>query len=133
MINKDRLNTVVFGDSGFWGSHVADAAESSIEILDEKFRNEHVIFTGNHPMKVSELFIIINEILKKDIEFEFITPKSKDPIDHYTITPYTFIPTVGKKYVRYYYTDMGQGLLMCMDKIFNHTHKNKNNDIQLPS
>lgn len=45
--------------------NVLDAAQGSVEILDDKFRNEYVIFTGHHPMRVNELFIMINEILKK--------------------------------------------------------------------
>ena len=45
--------------------NVLDAAQASVEILSEDFVNEHVIFTGHSPMKVSELFMIIREILKK--------------------------------------------------------------------
>jgi len=104
--------------------HVFDAAQASVEILSEDFVNEHVIFTGHSPMKVGELFIMIKEILKKDITIEYVSPKSDDPMDHYTITPYTFIPKIGKKYVKHYYTDLGQGLLLCMQEIYDqmHTH-----------
>ncbi len=101
---------------------VLDAAQASVEILDDDFRNEHVIFTGHYPMKVNELFIMIREILKKDIKIEYIKPESDDPISHYTITPYSFMPKIGKKYVRHYYTDMGQGLLLCMQEIFDKMH-----------
>jgi UDP-glucose 4-epimerase len=66
---------------------------------------------------------MIQEILKKDIEIIF-QPKS---MDHYTITPYTFVPKLGKKYVKHYYVDMGQGLLLCMQEIFDKTHNNKGN------
>ncbi|WP_333655112.1 NAD-dependent epimerase/dehydratase family protein [Dissulfurispira sp.] len=105
--------------------NVRDAAEASVEILDDKFRNEHVIFTGHHPMKVSELFMMIREILKKDISVEYLPPASDDPMVHYTITPYTFIPKIGKKYVKHYYTDMGQGLLLCIQEIFDKIHNRK--------
>ncbi len=101
---------------------VLDAAQASVEILNKDFRNEHVIFTGHYPMKVKELFIMIKEILKKDLTIEYIKPESEDPVSHYTITPYTFIPKVGKKYVKHYYTDMGQGLLLCMQEIFEKIH-----------
>ena len=113
--------------------NVIDAAQSSVEILDNEFKNEHVIFTGHQPMKVKELFTMIKEIMKKDIKIEYVKPKSEDPMDHYTITPYTFIPKVGRKYVKHYYTDLGQGLLLCMQEIFEKinnqksaNHKNKN-------
>lgn len=99
--------------------NVLDAAKASVEILSDEFINECVIFTGHYPMKVSDMLTMITEILKKDVKIEYKPPKSDDPMDHYKITPYTFIPKVGKKYVKHYYTDMGQGLLMCMQEIFN--------------
>ncbi len=106
--------------------HILDAAQNSVEILSETFKNEHITITGHYPMKVKELFIMIKEMLKKDVVIEYIKPKSDDPMDHYSITPYTFIPKVGKKYSKAYYTDMGQGLLMCMQEIFDKViHANK--------
>ena len=101
--------------------NVLDAAQASVEILADEFRNQHVIFTGHHPMKVSELFTMIREILRKDVPVKYVKPLSDEPMDHYTITPYTFIPNIGKKYVKHYYTDMGQGLLLCMQEIFDQT------------
>jgi UDP-glucose 4-epimerase len=100
--------------------NVLDAAQASVEILKEEFSNQQVIFTGHHPMKVSELFTMIQEILKKDIEVIY-QPKS---MDHYTITPYTFVPKLGRKYVKHYYVDMGQGLLLCMQEIFDKIYNN---------
>ena len=109
--------------------NVLDAARASVEILENEFKNEHVIFTGHHPMKVHELFTMIKEILKKDIEISYVKPKSEDPMDHYTITPYTFMPNIGKKYVKHYYTDMGQGLLLCMQEIFDTIHTAKTAEV----
>lgn len=103
--------------------NVFDAARASIEILSDDFRNEHVIFTGHYPMKVGELFTMIKEILKEDIKVEYVEPKYNNSMGHYTITPYTFIPKVGKKYVKHYYTDMGQGLLLCMQEIYDKIHR----------
>jgi UDP-glucose 4-epimerase len=102
--------------------NVVDAAQASVEILDERFINECVIFTGHYPMKINDLFVMIREMLKQDIKIEFIKPRSEDPMDHYSITPYTFIPKVGKKYIKHYYTDMGQGLLLCMQEVFDRLH-----------
>lgn len=103
--------------------NVLDAAQASVEILKEEFCNQQIIFTGHYPMKISDLFTMIQEILKKDIEIIY-QPKS---MDHYTITPYTFVPKLGKKYVKHYYVDMGQGLLLCMQEIFDKTYNNKGN------
>ena len=105
--------------------NVLDAAYASVEIFDDEFKNQQVIFTGHYPMKVSELFMMIKEILKEDININYVAPKSKDPMDHYTITPYTFTPKLGRKYMKHYYVDMGQGLLLCMQEIFDKIHNNK--------
>lgn len=102
--------------------NVIDAARNSIEILSEEFKNQNVIFTGHHPMKVSELFTMIKEILNKDIKVEYKKPESENEAGHYTITPYKFIPRMGKKLVSHYYTDMGQGLLLCMHDIHDQIH-----------
>jgi UDP-glucose 4-epimerase len=98
--------------------NVLDAASASTEILNDEYINQQLLFTGHFPMKVSELFTMIKEILKKDIEIIYNPPKSKDPMEHYTITPYTFVPKLGRKYVKHYYVDLGQGLLLCMQEIF---------------
>ena len=79
--------------------NVVDAAQGSVDILDDDFKNEHIILTGYQPMKIRELFTMIKEILKKDLKTEYSAPKTADPMDHYTITPYTFIPNIGKKYI----------------------------------
>jgi len=99
--------------------NVLDAAHGSVEILDEEFKNEYVTFTGHHQMRVNDLFVMIKEILKKNIEIEYVQPRSDE---HYNITPYTFIPKVGKKYVRHCYTDLGQGILLCMQEIYDQLH-----------
>jgi UDP-glucose 4-epimerase len=98
--------------------NVLDAATASTEILDDEYINQQLIFTGHFPLKVNELFTMIKEILKKDIEIIYNPPQSKDPMEHYTITPYTFMPKIGRKYVKHYYVDLGQGLLLCMQEIF---------------
>ncbi len=104
--------------------NVLDAASASAEILNDEFANQQIIFTGHHPMKISDLFTMIKEILKKDIDITYCMPQSKDPINHYTITPYTFTPKIGRKYVKHYYVDMGQGLLLCMQEIFDKLYNN---------
>jgi UDP-glucose 4-epimerase len=108
--------------------NVIDVAQGSVEILDEEFRNEYITFTGHHPMKVRELFAMIKEILKKEITIEYIQPILDE---HYKITPYTFIPKTGKKYVRQCYTDMGQGMLLCMQEIYDQIHHHNNEQQKL--
>lgn len=98
--------------------NVLDAAKASVEILADEFANEQIILTGHFPMRVDELLTMIREMLKKDVRVDYVAPASEDPMVHYAVTPYTFLPKVGKKYVKHLYTDMGQGLLLCMQEIY---------------
>ena len=88
--------------------HVVDAAKGSVEILDNEFKNQHVIITGNQQMKVKELLLMIREMLDNSIEVEY---KESTATSHYEITPYTFIPKIAKRIVHKTYLDLGQGLL----------------------
>lgn len=98
--------------------NVIDTAQASVEILSDEFRNNYIIFTGHHAMKISELFMMIREMLKKDLKIEYVKPPPNGILGHYTVTPYTFIPKFAKKLVKHYYTDMGQGLLACMQETY---------------
>ncbi|KJU82090.1 nucleoside-diphosphate-sugar epimerase [Candidatus Magnetobacterium bavaricum] len=115
---KNKMQYIGNGEEIREYINVLDAAKASVEILSEEFRNEHIIFTGHYPLKVKDMMGMIKEMLKRDITIELIPPGSDDPMTHYNITPYTFIPKVGKKYIKHYYTDMGQGLLLCMQEVY---------------
>lgn len=91
-----------------------DAARLSVEILNDEYRNKHVIITGHHPMKFKDMLLMIREIIGKDIVIEF---SGEENLDHYNITPYSFSPKIGHKLVSHYYLDMGQGLLECLHEI----------------
>lgn len=94
--------------------NVKDAARLSVDILDEEFKNRHIIITGHYPMRSKEMVFIIKEILGKDIQIRF-TGRSHP--DHYEYTPYSFIPKIGQKLVSNCYLDMGQGLLECLNEL----------------
>jgi UDP-glucose 4-epimerase len=94
--------------------HVSDAARLSVEILKPEFANLPVILTGNHPMRVRDVMGMIREILGGKLRIEF---KDSHVDGHYTITPYAYTPRVGKKLVSTLYTDMGQGLLDCIEEM----------------
>ena len=102
--------------------HVEDAARCSVEILDDNFINQHVILTGHHPIKSRDLMTMINEMFKNQLTVEF---RDEKPDSHYLVTPYSFNPRLGKKYVSHYYIDMGQGLLQCIEELYNELHKEK--------
>lgn len=95
--------------------HVRDAAKLSVEILSEDYRNDHIIITGHHPMKFKDLLEMINEIMNSGITFTQINAENNA---HYSLTPYSFAPKIGRKLTSNCYTDMGQGLLECIDEIY---------------
>lgn len=95
--------------------HVEDAARYSVEILSKEFENQHMIFTGNQPMRRKDLLQMIKEMMDNKIKIEYESDES--PL-HYEITPYVFQPKIAKKYISNYYLDMGQGLLQVIHDIY---------------
>ena len=96
--------------------YIKDAARLTVDILSEDKANQHLIITGHHPMKVSDLLKMINEILDNKVSVEY-APSSGS--DHYDFTPYSFKPQIGSKLVSNLYMDMGQGFLECLHDISN--------------
>lgn len=99
--------------------HVRDAAASSVTILAEAFKNQSVILTGHQPMRFRDLLHMIREIVGSDVVVE-IVPAEADAArstGHYSYTPYTFRPKLGRKLVAASYIDLGQGLVECLDAI----------------
>ena len=77
--------------------HVEDAALSTVEIL----------------------FRMIEEMLGKPIEIKY----QHDPNSgHYQITPYAFMPKVGRKMTPHLSTELGQGVLKVMEEIHQELH-----------
>jgi len=94
--------------------HVEDAARASVAALGEEFRNQHVVLTGQEPMRVVDLLKMLAEILG--------LPQSVDFIDtgqpgHYIRTPYHYGPKLGRKYVPPIHVDLGQGLLELIGEV----------------
>lgn len=95
--------------------HVKDAAKLSVDILSKEFENHNVTITGNQPMKIKDLHIMVKEILGDKIKLEFLPDVSSS---HYEITPYNFNPKVAKKLVSTEFYDIGQGILECLSEIY---------------
>lgn len=95
--------------------HVYDAARCSVEVLDEKFKNQHVIITGQTSIKIKDILTMIKEMMKNKIKIEY-----KKPIAdiHYHVTPYTFSPKLGIKLISNTQIDLGQGILTTLKEIF---------------
>jgi UDP-glucose 4-epimerase len=94
--------------------HVDDAARASVVALDESFRNQHVVLTGQEPMRVVDLLKMLAEILNLPQTVEFV---DSDHAGHYVRTPYAYQPRLGRKYVPPLHVDLGQGLLQLIEEI----------------
>lgn len=91
--------------------NVADAAKSSVEILNSEFEDKYVMITGAQTFRIKDILNMIKEMLNNNIVIEYSSEKIED---HYEITPYNFKPNVAIKYVPKYYHDLGQGILECI-------------------
>jgi len=100
--------------------HVRDAATSSVAILADEFRNESVLLTGHQPMRFRDLLHMIREIVGHDVEIDLEepAPATLSAYGHYRFTPYSFRPKVGRKLVARSYVDLGQGLIECLEEIY---------------
>lgn len=91
--------------------NVLDAAQVSVDILDERYSNSYVMVTGPQTMKVKEILSMISEMLNNQITIEYLDENFSG---HYQITPYSFKPKVALKLVPKNYHDLGQGILDCI-------------------
>lgn len=94
--------------------HVEDAARASVVALGEEFRNQHVVLTGQEPMRVSDMLKMLAEILGVSQEVEFV---ESEHAGHYIRTPYAYQTRLGRKYVPPMHVDLGQGLLELIGEI----------------
>jgi UDP-glucose 4-epimerase len=104
--------------------HVQDAARLSVQALEEKYANQNLVLTGNHSMRLEELFTMFSEILGHPIDIDYQGSSEEQDDSHYRLTPYTFSPRVGRKLTETYYVDMGQGLLQILDQLYREGHFN---------
>jgi UDP-glucose 4-epimerase len=88
--------------------HVKDAARLSVTALDEKYKNKHLIITGNQQIKVKDLLKMIREIFNDEIVIKY---DLEEELHHYEITPYNYKPQVAQKITSDIFYDLGQGLL----------------------
>lgn len=100
--------------------HVEDAARCSVEILDKNFVNQNVIITGHTSTKIKDLMVVIKEILGGEVSIEF---SNKGSDTHYDMTPYSFSPKLGRKYISNCYIDLGQGIVQCIEEVYKSTKK----------
>lgn len=94
--------------------HVEDAARASVAALEDEFCNQHIVLTGQEPMRVLDLLKMLAEILDMTQQVEFIEVEKPG---HYIRTPYAYQPKLGRKYILPMHVDLGQGLLQLIGEI----------------
>ena len=113
-INTDVLRYMGHKDSLREYIHVDDAARASLLALGDDFKNQHIVLTGQEPMRVLDLLKMIGELLQIDLKIEF---EDSDYAGHYIRTPYSYSDKVGRKYIPSMHVDLGQGLLQMIKNI----------------
>lgn len=113
-ITEGRITYKGQGDEQREYIHAFDAARSSVEVLAPEFANQNVILTGMERMRYRDLLEMIQEIFGGRIELDIIPSNRKA---HYKLTPYSFTPKLGRKFVNNPYVDFGQGILECLNEL----------------
>jgi len=96
--------------------HVADAAKCCVRLFDVAERNRTVVVTGLSLTKVSDLFLMIGDILGKPLKIVY-GAKDKRKESHYRITPFSHVSQYMYKIVPNEAIDLGQGVLSVVEEI----------------
>ena len=95
--------------------HALDAARLSVDILDEKYRNQAITITGTQSMSSTDLFQIIFEIAGKKPEVNYEGGNRSQ--FHYGLTPYRYTPRRSTKLIPSEFVDLGQGILEVVEEV----------------
>lgn len=96
--------------------NVIDAARISVKVLDDKFKNNHIMVKGTQTIRIKDLLMMVKEILNNKVDIVYHNDTHME--GHYQITPYTFQPRVAKQCTLDYYHDLGQGVLECIYEVY---------------
>lgn len=94
--------------------HARDAAELSVDALEPRYANEHLILTGIECLTYSDLLTLVRDIVGEDVSIEY---ENRDYAGHYKLSPYSFEPRLSRKLTANPAIDLGQGLLGCLRQI----------------
>lgn len=118
-IVKNALETGVISYSGSKEAlreyvHVRDAAACAVDAYAQEIRNQSLVITGHQSIRVVDVLEMLREIL--DVSTEVLVDETTYK-GHYSRTPYSYIPDLGKKFVPSLHVDLGQGLLELIDLV----------------
>lgn len=97
--------------------NVVDAANLSVDVLKDSYKNRAVTITGQQSIKISDMLAMIFEIIGKKPNVKYLTSSTKT--SHYGNTPYRYVPKSSMKMVPNEFVDLGQGLLNIIEELYN--------------
>ena len=115
IIQSDRLDYDGDGQERREYIHALDAARLSVDILDEKYRNQAITITGTQSMSSTDLFQMIFEIAGKKPEVNYEVGNRSQ--FHYGLTPYRYTPRQSIKLIPSEFVDLGQGILEVVEEV----------------
>lgn len=115
-IHESKINYFGTGEEVREFINVKDAAESTVESLNQLYDNQTLMLTGSKSMKYKDLFNMINEILGNSLTIN-IHPNEKKT--HYHSTPYSYQKDIVKKLTNNPHIDLGEGLIELIHSLNN--------------
>ena len=97
-----------------------DAAELSVNVLHDSYKNRAITITGQQSIKVSDMLAIIFEIEGKEVDIRYLEKNKNE--SHYGITPYRYTPKPSMKLTPVEFFDLGQGILNIIEEIHNNSN-----------
>lgn len=94
--------------------HVADAAAMSVHALEPHYANQILHLMGRERMTTADMLEMIKEMMGDRIELQY---GSNTNVGHYTQTPYSYVPKLGRKLTQDTHIDLGLGLLDCLQRM----------------
>ena len=94
--------------------HVKDAADISVKILANEYKNKIVTISGLESIKIKDLLNMISEMFNTKIKIKYTSGKMKG---HYKITPYSFEEEIPKRYIGESRINLEEGLFNTIKNI----------------
>jgi UDP-glucose 4-epimerase len=94
--------------------HVKDAAKVTAGIIKNKFKNKHIILSGNKSIKIKNVLNSLSGILGLKEKAVF---KNEKLFGHYIKTPYTYKPKYGSKFLIKKSLNFKKGLVNLVNEV----------------
>lgn len=120
-VTRIIINAIKTGKVVYFGNkesvreyvHVLDVAKACIQMLENKFKNKHVVLTGDKPIKVMDFLKSLVKIMKISNKIEFGDRK----FGHYIKTPYSYKFKTGEKFALNSSINFNKGLNKLVNKL----------------